>query len=94
MSDPMTTTTSEICWSVINITLFFTYFTGVQIIRDRGLVQSPVIIIIGVHFLILIEVLASARHLVYSGQTQQTYNFSFVRSGVCGAVSSQTSAPC
>ena len=54
---------------------------GVQIRRDRGLVPSPVIIIIGVHFLILIEVLASARHLVYSGQTQQTYNFSFVRSG-------------
>ena len=41
-----------------SFSLHFTYFTGVQIIRDRGLVQSPVIIIIGVHFLILIEVLA------------------------------------
>ena len=48
-----------------SFSLHFTYFTGVQIIRDRGLVQSPVIIIIGVHFLILIEVLAC--HTVHSG---------------------------
>ena len=41
-----------------SFSLHFTYFTGVQIIRELGLGQSPVIIIIGVHFLILIEVLA------------------------------------